>query len=124
MTKGARLTVTEHVNVDGPTTRDTTKFTYFVKRREGVERAYLDQYWLETHVPNVAAAIQRTPHAVRYTVNLVDPAKERVYDGIAQIWLEGENSRFSDLIDFKPDGFGDLVQPLLVARGHEIRIVA
>src|ERR1043166_1035380 len=35
--KGAWLAVTEHVNVDGPTTRDTTKLVYFVKRRAGGE---------------------------------------------------------------------------------------
>ena len=123
LSKGAWLSVTEHVNVDGPTTRDTTKLVYFVKRRPGVERTDLDRYWLETHVPNVAAAINRTPHAVRYTVDLVDPAKERVYDGIAQICLEGDHPNITDLKDYEPDGFSDLVEPLLVSRGHEIRIV-
>src|SRR4051812_27428397 len=66
--KGAWLSVTEHLNVDGPTTRDTTKLVYFVKRREGVERSALDRYWLDTHVPNVAAALRRTPSARRYTI--------------------------------------------------------
>jgi hypothetical protein len=72
--KGTWLSVTERVNVEGPTTRDTTKLGYCVKRREGVERAALDHYWLGTHVPNVAAEIRRTPGARRYTVDLVDPA--------------------------------------------------
>ena len=121
--KGTWLSVTEHVNVDGPTTRDTTKLVYFVKRREGIERSALDRYWLDTHVPNVAAAIRRTPSARRYTVDLVDPARERVYDGIAQISLDGPHPSFSDLRDFEPDGFGELIQPLLMSRGHEIRIV-
>ena len=123
MNKGAWLSVTEHVNVDGPATRDTTKLVYFVKRREGIDRSHLDHYWLETHVPNVAAAVERTPSAMRYTVDLVDPAKERVYDGIAQICLEGENPSFADIKDYEPDGFGDLVQPMFISHGHEIRIV-
>ena len=121
--KGAWLSVTEHVNVDGPTTRDTTKLVYFVKRREGIERSALDRYWLDTHVPNVAAAIRRTPSARRYTVDLVDPARERVYDGIAQISLDGPHPSFSDVRDYVPDSFSELIQPLLMARGHEIRIV-
>ena len=121
--KGTWLSVTEHVNVDGPTTRDTAKLVYFVKRREGVERSVLDQYWLDTHVPNVAAAIRRTPSARRYTVDLVDPARERMYDGIAQISLDGPHPSFSDVRDYVPDRFSELIQPLLMSRGHEIRIV-
>ncbi len=121
--KGAWLSVTEHLNVDGPTTRDTTKLVYFVKRREGVERAALDRYWLETHVPNVAAALRRTPTARRYIVDLVDPARERVYDGIAQISFDGPHPSFADVQDYVPDEFPELIQPLLLSRGHEIRIV-
>lgn len=123
LSKGAWLSVTEHLNIDGPTTRDTTKLVYFVKRREGVERSTLDRYWLETHVPNVATALRRTPTARRYTVDLVDPARDRVYDGIAQISLEGQNPSFSDVRDYVPDGFDALIQPLLMSRGHEVRIV-
>ena len=121
--KGAWLSVSEHVNVDGPTTQDTTKLVYFVKRREGIERSTLDQYWLETHVPNVVAALRQTPIARRYSVDLVDPARDRVYDGIAQISLDGPNPSFSDVRNYEPDGFSELVQPLLISRGHEIRIV-
>ena len=123
ITKGNWLTVTEHLNVDGPTSRATTKFTFFVKRQAGVARAELDRHWLETHVPNVAAAVERTPDARRYTVNLVDPAKERRYDGIAQLWLDGDHSSPPELVGLEPDGFLDLVQTPLMARGHEIRIV-
>ena len=123
ITKGNWLAVTEHLNVDGPTSRATTKFTFFVKRRAGVERAELDRHWLETHVPNVAAAVERTPEARRYTVNLVDPAKERRYDGIAQLWLDGDHSSVPELVGLEPDGFTDLVQTPLMSRGHEIRIV-
>jgi len=74
-------------------------------------------------VPNVAAAIRRTPSARRYTVDLVDPARERVYDGIAQISLDGQNPSFADVQDYVPDEFSELIQPLLMARGYEIRIV-
>ena len=123
LTKGTWLSVTEHVNVDGPTTRETTKLVYFVKRREGIERSALDRYWLDTHVPNVAAALRRTPSARRYTVDLVDPARERVYDGIAQISLDGQNPSFADVQNYVPDDFDKLIQPLLMSRGHEIRIV-
>jgi hypothetical protein len=56
-------------------------------------------------------------------VNLVDPARERVYDGIAQISLEGLHPSFADVKDYKPDGFEELVQPMLIARGHEVRII-
>lgn len=123
ITKGSWLTVTEHLNVNGPTSRATTKFSFFVKRRAEVERAALDQYWLETHVPKVAAAVRRTPNAKRYTVNLVNPAKEREYDGIAQIWLDGDSPGAVKLVDLEPDNFTDLVQAPVMARGHEIRIV-
>ncbi len=124
MSKGVWLSVTEHLNVDGPTTRDTTKLVYFVKRKGGVERSALDRYWLDIHIPNVAAALRRTPSARRYTVDLVDPARERVYDGIAQISLEGENPSFAtDVTSYEPDQFSDLIRPLLMSRGHEIHIV-
>src|SRR5215510_1503964 len=112
--KGTWLSVTEHVNVDGPTTRETTKLVYFIKRREGIKRSDLDRFWLETHVPNVVAALRRTPTARRYTVDLVDPARERVYDGIAQISLEGPHPSFADVKDYQPDGFQELVQPMLI----------
>jgi hypothetical protein len=123
LSKGAWLSVTEHVNIDGPTTRETTKLVYFVKRREGVERSALDRYWLDVHAPNVASALRRTSSARRYTVDLVDPARERVYDGIAQISLDGQNPSFADVRDYVPDQFSELIRPLLLSRGHEIRIV-
>jgi hypothetical protein len=121
--KGNWLTVTEHINLDGPTTRETTKLVHFVKRREGLERAAFEQCWREIHMPNVAAALRRTPSARRYTVNLVDPARERVYDGIASIWMDGPNPSFADVTSYEPDVFHEMTQPLLISRGHEIRIV-
>ena len=47
MGKGAWLSVTEHVNVDGHTHRDMTKLVYFVKRRSEIDRSDLDKYWLD-----------------------------------------------------------------------------
>jgi hypothetical protein len=123
LTKGIWLSVTEHINVDGPITRDTTKLVYFVKRRPSTERSHLDTYWIDTHVPNVVSAIERTPQAKRYTVDLVDPAKDQPYDGIAQICIDGDNPSFTDMKDYEPDGFGDLVEPMFIARGHEVRIL-
>ncbi len=71
----------------------------------------------------MAAAVRRTPNARRYTVNLVDPAKEREYDGIAQIWLDADSPSAVELLDLEPDNFTELVQVPVMARGHEIRIV-
>lgn len=121
--KGNWLTVTEHINLDSLTTRDTTKLVYFVKRREGIERTAFEQCWHEVHMPNVLGALRRTPTARRYTVDLVDPARERVYDGIASIWMDGPNPSFADVTSYEPDVFHEMTQPLLISRGHEVRIV-
>ena len=123
---GCNLFVTEHLNVDGPTTRDTTKLVFFIKRRQGIERAHLDDYWLKVHVPNVVAAINNTPDAVRYSVDLVDlddAERERAYDGVAQICIDHPNATFADIQGYEPDGFGELVEPMLVCSGYEVRIV-
>jgi hypothetical protein len=122
-TKGTWLTVTEHLNLDGPTTRETTKLVYFVKRRAGIERAAFEQCWREIHIPNVLGALRRTSTARRYTVDLVDSTRERIYDGIAQIWMDGPNPSFADVTSYEPDAFHDMTQPLLISRGHEVRIV-
>ena len=127
LTKGIWLPVVEHINVDGPITRDTTKLVYFVKRRPSTERSHLDVYWINTHVPNVVSAFGRSPQAKRYTVDLVDlsnSTKTQPYDGIAQICMEGDNPRFADMNDYEPDGFADLVEPMLIARGHEVCIIS
>ncbi len=123
MGKGTWLSVTEHVNLDGPTDRDMTKLVYFVKRRPEIDRSELDKYWLDVHIANVAAAVNRTPSAVRYSVDLVNPKRDMVYDGIAQLTFDSTDARFDDLQGFEPDGFGELVKPLLAARGRELRIV-
>jgi hypothetical protein len=74
-TKVTWLSVTEHVNLDGPTTRETTKLVHFVKRRDGIGRAAFEKCWREIHIPNVLGALRRTPTARRYTVDLVDSAR-------------------------------------------------
>jgi hypothetical protein len=74
-------------------------------------------------MPNVLAALRRTPTARWYTVDLVDSAHERLYDGIAQIAMEGPHPSFTDVTSYEPDAFHALVQPLLISRGHEVRIV-
>ena len=121
--QGCNLFTNEHLNVDGATTRETTKLVFFVKRREGIERAHLDDYWLNVHVPNVVSALDNTPDAMRYSVDLVDPSGERTYDGVAQISIDHPNATFADVQGYEPDGFGELVDPMLVVRGHEVRIV-
>ena len=124
--KGCNLFTNEYLNVDGPTSRNTTKLVFFVKRRAGIERAHLDEYWLNVHVPNVVAAITRTPDAVRYSVDLVDLAgleRERAYNGVAQICIDHPNATFADVQGYEPDDFGELVEPMLVVSGHEVRIV-
>ena len=114
-TKGTWLSVTEHINLDGPTTRETTKLVYFVKRRDGIERTAFEKCWREIHIPNVLGALRRTPTARRYTVDLVDSARERVYDGIVQIAMEGPHPSFADVVSYEPDEFHELVRPLLIS---------
>lgn len=123
MGKGAWLSVTEHVNVDGHTHRDTTKLVYFVKRRSEIDRSHLDKYRLDVHIANVAAGIDSTPSAVRYRLDLVNPKRNMAYDSIGQPAFDSTDARFDDLQCFEPDGFGELVSPLLASRGHELCIV-
>jgi hypothetical protein len=65
-----QLRTDEHVNVDAETTRDDLKISYFAKRRSGVSLEAFHEHWLGVHLPNVKAAVERTPSAVRYVVNL------------------------------------------------------
>ena len=79
----------------------------------------MDDYWLNVHVPNVVAAINNTPDAVRYSVDLVDlddSERERTYDGVAQICIDHPNATFADIQGYEPDGFGELVEPMLVVQ--------
>lgn len=122
LSKGSWLPVIEHIKIESPTTPDTTKLVFFITRREGVERADFEQYWLERHMPQVVSALQKSPTVKRYLVDLVDSSRELPYDGIVQIWLEGPPPRFVDLRDCWPEKFVDFIRPLSIARGREIQI--
>ena len=121
--KGCNLFTIEHLNVDGRTNESTTKLVFFVKRKDGIERAHFDDYWLNVHIPNVTSSIEKTSVAKRYTVDFVDRSTERTYDGIAQIYIDRAGATFSDIEGYEPDGFGELVKPMLVVTGHEVKIV-
>ncbi|HJN52797.1 MAG: EthD domain-containing protein [Pseudomonadales bacterium] len=114
--------VDEYLNVDGSTSRETTKLVYFLKRKEGVDRSEFQQVWLDVHRPNVAAAVKASPRAQRYTVSLVTSAEELAYDGVAQIWMEGNEPSIADL-HLEPDAFSDLIGVLHGCRSHELSIV-
>ena len=109
--------------VDGPTNRDMTKLVYFVKRSPEIDRSDLDKCWLDVHITNVAAAVNRAPSAVRYSVDAVNPKRDMVYEGIAQLTFDSTDTRFNDLQGCEPNGSGELVKPLLAARGCDLRIV-
>lgn len=53
----------------------------------------------------------------------MDSVRERVYDGIAQICLDGPHLSFADVTSYEPDSFNELIQPLLIECDHEIDIV-
>lgn len=114
--------VIEYLNVDGSTSRETTKLVYFLKRKEGVDRSEFHQVWLDVHLPNVAAAVLAAPQAKRYTVSLVTSAEELAYDGVAQIWMEGKEPSITDL-RLEPDAFSDLIGVLHGCRSHEFSVV-
>ena len=54
-------------------------------------------------------------------VDLTD--SERTYDGVAQICIDHPNATFADIQGYEPNGFGELVEPMLVISGHEVHIV-
>ena len=54
-------------------------------------------------------------------IDLTD--SERAYDGVAQICIDHPNATFADIQGYEPDGFGELVEPMLVISGHEVHIV-
>ena len=56
-------------------------------------------------------------------VDLTDSERECAYDGVAQICIDHRNATFADIQWYEPDGFGELVEPMLVISGHEVHIV-
>jgi len=114
-----RLQTDERVNVDAPTTRDDLKISYFAKRRSGVSVEAFHEHWLGVHLPNVKAAVERTPSAVRYVVNLAQAGSSSSFDGMAAIWFRDPAATFQDL-GLTDDGFLGLIGESLTVRGHEL----
>ena len=119
---GFRMFTEELVNVDGAVSRDTTKLTFFVKRRAGVSQADLFQHWREVHIPNIAGAVERTPEAIRYVVSL-STSEEAPFDGVAEIYLDKADAKIGNLIGIENDGFGDLCERYVALRGFEVAVV-
>jgi hypothetical protein len=117
-----QLRTDERVNVDAPTTRDDLKISYFAKRRDGVSVEAFHEHWLGVHLPNVKAAVERTPTAVRYVVNLSRAGSSSTFDGMAAIWFRDPVATFRDL-GLTDDGFLDLIGESLTVRGHELVVV-
>lgn len=117
-----RLFADEHVNVDGDTTRDDLKISYFAKRRPDVSVEAFHEHWLGVHVPNVKAAVERTPSAVRYVVNLARAGSPSSFDGMAAIWFRDPAATFTDL-GLSDDGFLAMVGENLTVQGHELVVV-
>ena len=106
--------------------RDTTKLVFFIKRRQGIERAHLDDYWLKVHVPNVVAAINNTPDAVRYSVDLVDlddSERERTYDGWRKSVSIIPTPHSPTSRAMSRTVLANWSNPMLVCSGYEVRIV-
>jgi hypothetical protein len=117
-----QLITDERINVDAETTRDDLKISYFARRRSGVSVEAFHEHWLGVHLPNVKAAVERTPSAVRYVVNLSRSDSQSSFDGMAAIWFRDPAATFLDL-GLTDDGFLDLVGDSLTVRGHELVVV-
>jgi hypothetical protein len=112
----------ERDNVDGETRRDDVKISFFARRRAGVRVEQLHEHWLNVHLPNVKGAVERTPTAVRYVVNLSRGDTPSDFDGMAAIWFRDPGASFLDL-GLTDDGFLGLVGESLTVRGHELVVV-
>jgi hypothetical protein len=114
-----QLFTDERVNVDGETTRHDLKISFFATRRAGVTVDAFHEHWLGVHLPNVKAAVERTPSAVRYVVNLSRPGSPSSFDGMAAIWFRDPAATFTDL-GLTDDGYVGLIGDSLTVRGHEL----
>jgi hypothetical protein len=117
-----RLLTDERVNVDTKTTRDDLKISFFAKCRADVSVEAFHEHWLEVHLPNVKAAVERTPSAVRYVVSLSRAGSPSSFDGMAAIWFRDPAATFLDL-GLTDDGYLGLVGESLTVRGHELIVV-
>ena len=119
---GFGLLTTERVAVDGEVGPSDTKFVSFVRRHESVSQEALFRDWTEIHIPNSAAAVARTPDAVRYVASLADPTGDGLYDGMSEVWFRQADLSLEDLQGRAADGFSAL-QSHVTLRGREIAIV-
>ena len=117
-----QLFTDERVNVAGETTPHHLKISFFAKSRAGVSVEALHEHWLGVHLPNVKAAVERTPSAVRYVVNLSRAGSPSTFDGMAAIWFRDPAATFLDL-GLTEDGFLGFVGESLTVRGHELVVV-
>ncbi len=114
----------EHCIVDALAPPPARKRCGFVRRRTGVDRGELQRAWLETHAPNAAAGVRRTPGALRYVVNTAIDA-EAPFDGLAEVYFQDADAVAAGLDGVGPDGFGALLDPdqLVMLTGREIVVV-
>jgi hypothetical protein len=117
-----QLFTDERVNVDAETTRDDLKISFFATHRAGVSVEAFHEHWVGVHLPNVKAAVERTPSAVRYVVNLSRPGSASSFDGMAAIWFRDPAATFTDL-GLTDDGYIGLIGESLTVRGHELVVV-
>ena len=109
----------EHVVIDGAENLDTApltlnapypmtrsgflKITYLVAAKPNADYDAFLKHWLETHVPNVQAAMERAG-GFRYVVShSIDPADE-LYAGMAELYFHGEDGWRDWRAAIRPDG--------------------
>jgi hypothetical protein len=117
-----QLFTDERINVDKGASRDDVKISYFARCRAGVSAEDFHKHWIGVHLPNVKAAVERTPSAVRYVVNLSRAGSPSSFDGMAAIWFRDPAATFLDL-GLTDDGFLEFVGESLTVRGHELVVV-
>ncbi len=115
------LLTTERVGADGDVKSTDTKLTYFVTRLPHVSQETLFKHWVEIHLPNLASAVRRTPHAQRNVISIADQGGENSYDGIGEYWFRDPTMSPGDLQGREDDGIGNLISAVAV-RGREIVI--
>ncbi len=120
-----QLFTTEQVIVAGDVSRAHLKQVAFIRRRREVPLQQLLHAWRETHAPNVAAGIARTPGCLRYAISQADRGREGRMDGIAELWWADADALSAGLQGVEPDGFGDLLLADATIRltGHEFVVV-
>lgn len=114
------MNVAEHVIVDGEGDPDGLKVAAFVRRAPGVEAAEFFDYWLQTHAPNVASAVEATDGALRYTVNHdLDADDDAPFHGVAEVWYRDVDASKAHTAALPDDDFGALTSDMMFLRGPE-----